>query len=296
VVHGMDRPGMDEPRLRSFAHLMAAHGYLVLTPQVDELANYSITRNSAVVIGDAVHELARRSGAPRVGLLGLSFSGGMALIAASQPEVARQLSFVAAIGAHDDLRRVLNFYQSNQTRAPDGTLFRMLANGYGPLVVAYAHASAFFSPADLAGGRRALHALLWENPAQAHAEAAKLSPPGQRVMALIFAHDIQALAANFQRSLNEEQAELDAASPHFYLARVRVPVMLLAGADDNVVPPTETLWIEHDLPPGVLQDALISPAISHVELDKSGWRERWRLIQWTRRMLVLLDGSSAERG
>jgi len=44
------------------------------------------------------------------------------------------------------------------------------------------------------------------------------------------------------------QPELQAASPHYYLARVHVPVLLLHGSTDNVVPPTETLWLEHDLP------------------------------------------------
>ncbi len=55
-----------------------------------------------------------------------------------------------------------------------------------------------------------------------------------------------------------------------YLAKVHVPVMLLHGSADNVVPPTETLWLEHDLPPGVLRAALISPAIGHVEVGGAG--------------------------
>jgi pimeloyl-ACP methyl ester carboxylesterase len=301
VIHGVHHQGMDEPRLRRFAHALASHGYLVLTPQVDELADYSITKNSAVVIGDAVHELVRRSGAPRVGLLGLSFAGGMALIAASDPAVAQQLSVVIAIGAHDDLRRVLEFLQTSQTPAPDGSVFKMPAHEYGSLVIVYSHASAFFAPADVAPARRALRALLWEDLPQAHAEAAQLSPQGQARMAQLFAHDTQSLVADTQRGLAAVQAELDAASPHFYLSRLHhsqfhVPVMLLHGAADNVVPPTETLWLERDLPPGVLQAALISPAIGHVELGGASWRDRWRLIQWMKQMLGLLDTSSAERG
>jgi dienelactone hydrolase len=296
VIHGVHHLGMDEPRLQRFARALASHGYLVFTPQVDELADYSITKNSAVVIGDAVHELVRRSGAPKVGLLGLSFAGGMALIAASDPAVAPQLSAVIAIGAHDDLRRVLDFYQTDQTRAPDGSLIQMPAHEYGSLVVVYSHASAFFAPADVAHARGALRALLWEDLPQAHAEAAQLSSQGQERMAQLFAHDTKSLAPDIQRGLAAVQAELDAASPHFYLSRVHVPVMLLHGAADNVVPPTETLWLERDLPPGVLQAALISPAIGHVELGGASWRDRWRLLQWMKQMLGLLDTSSAERG
>lgn len=296
VVHGMHYLGIEEPRLRRFARGLAGHGYLVLTPNVDELAGYQVTRNSAVVIGDAVHELARRSGAPKVGLLGLSFSGGMALIAACDPEVARQLSVVAAVGAHDDLRRVLDFFATGETHAPDGSLLQMPAHEYGPLVVAYANISAYFSPSDVDQARAALRALLWEDLPHAKAEAAKLSAKGQARMAQLFAHDTKSLTLDTQHGLATLQRELDAASPHFYLSQLNVPVMLLHGAADNVVPPTETLWLERDMPPGVLHGALISPAIGHVELGAATIMDRLRLIQWMSQMFDLLDASSAERG
>lgn len=295
VVHGVHHLGMNEPRLRRLSYALASHGYLVLTPQVNELADYSIKKSSAVVIGDAVHELARRSGAKKVGLLGLSFAGGMALIAATDPTVGAQLSVVIAIGAHDDLRRVLDFFDTNQTRAPDGSLLNLQAHEYGSLVVAYDHTSAYFAPSDIPQARAALRALLWEDLPRAHAQAAKLSPEGQARMALLFSHNTQSLAADTQRGLTAVQAELDAASPHFYLSRLRVPVMLLAGAEDNVVPPTETLWLAHDMPPGVLRGSLISRAIGHVELGKSSAMDRWQLVQWMRTMLSLLDTSSAQR-
>jgi dienelactone hydrolase len=296
VVPGVHHLGMNEPRLRRLARALASHGYLVLTPQVDELADYNITKRSAVVIGDAVHELARRSGAPKVGLLGLSFAGGMSLIAASDDAVQRQLDAVIAIGAHDDLHRVLDFYQSDQTYAPDGTLFKMKAHEYGSLVTAYSHAAAYFAPQDVAQARLTLRTLLWENLPEAHADAAKLSPQGQARMAQLFAHDTKSLIDDTRRGLAAVQPELDAASPHFYLAKVHVPVMLLHGAADNVVPPTETLWLEHDLPRGVLRDGLISPAIGHVEVGGASIMDQMRLVHWMKEMLDLLDTSSAERG
>jgi dienelactone hydrolase len=296
VVPGVHHLGMDEPRLRRFAGALASHGYLVLTPLVDDLADYNVTKNSAVVIGDAVLELARRSGAPKVGLLGLSFAGGMALIAASDEAVTRKLTGVIAIGAHDDLNRVLNFYQSDETQAPDGSVLKMKAHEYGSLVTAYSHASAFFAPQDVAEARITLRTLLWEKLPEAHAEAARLTLPGQALMARLFAHDTRSLVEDTQRGLAAVQPELQAASPHYYLARVHVPVLLLHGSTDNVVPPTETLWLEHDLPKGVLREALISPAIGHVELGCSGTMDQLRLIHFMKEMLELLDTSSAGRG
>jgi pimeloyl-ACP methyl ester carboxylesterase len=295
LVPGVHHLGMEEPRLRRFARALASHGYLVMTPQVDDLADYNITRRSAVVIGDAVHELVRQSGAPRVGLLGLSFAGGMSLIAASDPAVGEQLSGVIAIGAHDDLNRVLNFFETDETQAPDGTVLKMKAHEYGSLVTAYSHASAYFAKRDVPEARKTLRTLLWEDLPDAHSEAKKLSRRGQRRMNELFAHDTKSLVPDTQRVLKKVQPELEAASPHHYLAKLRVPVMLLHGAEDNVVPPTETLWLERDLPKGVLKSALISPAIGHVEVGGAGVMDQLRLIHWMKQMLDLLDTSSAER-
>jgi pimeloyl-ACP methyl ester carboxylesterase len=296
VVPGVHHLGMEEPRLRNFARALSSHGYLVLTPQVDDLADYNITQRSSFVIGDAVHELARRSGAPKVGLLGLSFAGGMALIAASNPDVQRQLTGVIAIGAHDDLNRVLEFFETDETRAPDGTVLKMKAHEYGSLVTAYSHAQNYFSPEDVPQARITLRTLLWEQLPEAHAEAAKLSPAGQARMALLFKHDTKSLVADTQRALASAQPELDAASPHYYLAKVHVPVLLLHGSEDNVVPPTETLWLAHDLPPGSLKAELISPAIGHVEVGGASAMDKLRLIHWMAEMLSTLDCSRAERG
>lgn len=296
VAHGVHHLGIDEPRLRNFARTLAAHGYLVMTPQLDSLADYRISVDSVAVIGDAVHELARRSGAPRVGLLGISFAGGLALIAAADESVQQQLSVIIAIGAHDDLGRVLAFYENDETGAPDGSVLKMKAHEYGSLVTAYGYVSKYFSRRDAPRAERALRALLWEDLPRAHAEAAKLSRPGRARMALLFAHDTKSLVPDTQRALVDANVSLIAGSPSHYLRDLHVPVMLLHGAADNVVPPTETLWLAHDLPPGVLKAALISPVISHVDMGNATAMDDLRLIHFMQQMLAMLDTASAERG
>jgi pimeloyl-ACP methyl ester carboxylesterase len=296
IVHGVHHLGMEEPRLKRFAMAMAAHGYLVMTPQVPELADYRIGVESSFVIADAVHELARRSGAKKVGLLGLSFAGGMSLIAASRPDVQPQLDAVIAVGAHDNLERVLRFFQTDETRAPDGSVLKMTAHEYGSLVVAYDFASHFFSTQDVEQAEVTLRTLLYEDLPQAHAEALKLSPAGQARMAELFQHHTKSLIPDMQRALAAAEPGLAAASPDHYIQTLHLPVMLLHGSADNVVPPTETLWLAHDLPPGTLHSALISPAIGHVEIGGAGVKEQWQLVQWMTQMLELLDTERAERG
>ncbi len=296
LVHGVHHLGIEEPRLKRFARALASHGYLVMTPQVDPLADYNVEKGSATIIGDAVHELARRSGSPKVGLLGLSFAGGMSLIAASDPAVANQLTAVVAVGAHDDLARVLRFFETDQTVAPDGTVLKMQAHEYGSLVTAYSHIENYFSPADVPQARVTLRTLLWEDVPLSKGEAEKLSPAGQARMAQLFAHDTKSLVADTDKALVKVRPELEAASPSTYASQIHVPVYLLHGAADNVVPPTETLWLEHDLPQGVVKEALVTKAIGHVEVDGSSWKEQWKLIHWMERMLAALSMAGYVQG
>jgi hypothetical protein len=62
--------------------------------------------------------------------------------------------------------------------------------------------------------------------------------------------------------------------------------MLLHGAGDNVIPPSETLWLAKDIPRQDLRAVLISPAISHVELGKGAtWMDNVRLVHFIAQML-----------
>jgi hypothetical protein len=63
-------------------------------------------------------------------------------------------------------------------------------------------------------------------------------------------------------------------------------VMLLHGAGDDVIPPTESGWLAHDIPAGDLKCMLISKAISHVEMgDNVTWRDKFKLIHFMAQVL-----------
>ena len=60
-----------------------------------------------------------------------------------------------------------------------------------------------------------------------------------------------------------------------------------------MIPPTELLWLQGEIPKGQLLDALISSAITHVEVgDKVSLRERLALVHWM--ALVIREARTAE--
>src|SRR5690348_1672320 len=80
VCHGVHHLGIDEPRMERFARAIASSGVLVLTPELQDLADYRIDPRSVTTIGRAAIQLRERVHKNGVGVLGLSFAGGLSLL------------------------------------------------------------------------------------------------------------------------------------------------------------------------------------------------------------------------
>lgn len=266
VVHGVHHLGIEEPRLVAFARALSMSGIRVLTPEVAELADYHVDPSSIDVIGWSAKGLSESVG-QKVGVLGISFSGGLSLLAASELEYESAIRFVMTIGAHDDLERVSEFLVSNRTVRPDGTILQMKAHEYGPTVLIYSHLEDFFPPSDLIVAHQTLQLLLWEKESEARKAAEELSPAARKMMEFIFSHQTAELADQMHRVIGEHREEMAQVSPHGRLNSLHVPVLLLHGREDNVIPPSELLWLESDVPRNQLRGALISPAISHASME-----------------------------
>ena len=277
LIPGIHYLGMDEPRLIAFARSMSACGLRVLTPELPDSRDYRIQPSDVQAIGDSVQWMQNATGHP-VGLMGLSFSGGLALMAAAKPPFSNEISFVFSVGAHDDLLRVATFYATEADPLPDGDVERAKPNNYGPWVLAYEHPEDYVPQADVAAIRAVLRARLYENwtlekqlsatlTATQKAEYERLLDPKQEDAALF--------ASN-----KKHAAEMAAVSPTGHLAGLHVPVYLLHGRADTLIPFAEAEWLAEDLPRGTLKALVISPLIAHVSTNTSKpsvWDE-WQLL------------------
>jgi pimeloyl-ACP methyl ester carboxylesterase len=265
IVHGVHRLGIDEPRLVRFARAIAADGVRVLTPEVRELADYRVDPRSIETIGAAVRELRVRTQAHRtVGLMGMSFAGGLSLLVAADPRFSPDLDFIVSIGGHDDVARVSRFFATDTIPRPDGTILSAHAHEYGPLVLVYSHVEDLFPPQDAQVARDILRMWLWEEQDKARARVDELTPPSRLQMQRLLDHQRGSVRPELLAVVDRHQALMANVSPHGRLGSLHVPVYLLHGAGDLVIPPTETLWLEHDLPARVPRVVLVTPAINHV--------------------------------
>jgi pimeloyl-ACP methyl ester carboxylesterase len=281
VVHGVHRLGVDEPRLVAFSRALASQGIEVMTPQLPGIADYRVTPESITTIGDAAKELRARTG-KKVGIFGLSFSGGLALMAAADERFSEDVAFVVAVGAHHDMTRVAKFFATDEIERPDGSMQHIKAHGYGALVMMYAHPEDFFDGANTPEVRTCLQRILYETTC----DSGTLSPQANNVMQHVFAQDSSYFRSDILASAEKHRAEFAQVSPRGHTSGLKAPVMLLHGAGDDVIPPAETEWLAREIPAHLLREVLVSPAISHVEVgDKPGFTDQARVVHFIAEMI-----------
>jgi pimeloyl-ACP methyl ester carboxylesterase len=281
VVHGIHHLGSDEPRLTNFARAASESGFAVLTPQVSALTDYHVDSASIATIGESAKWFDRRLGDGRVTVIGVSFAGGLSLLAAREPDYASHIRTLVLMGAYDDLARVSRFLATSEEEFPDGRTTPFPAHDYGASVFVYAHLEQFFPLADLPVAHEALRDWLWEQPEKAAPLLDRLSSASRATMDALLARRIDAVRPQILRAIQADHSELAALSPHGQIANVRIPVFILHGADDNVIPPAESLWLERDVPHSALREVLITTAFSHVDPKKQpGFYEELRLVHF----------------
>jgi pimeloyl-ACP methyl ester carboxylesterase len=286
LVHGIHHLAISDPRFQNLACALAGVGFAVLAPRISALADYHVDGASIETIGESARWLEQRLGTGPVTLMGISFGGGLAMMAAAEPQYASNVRAVVAIGAYEDLARVSRFLATSEEVFPDGRVVPMAAHDYGAAVFIYDHLEQFFSACDIPMAREALRYFLWEQPDQARLLLPRLSSAGRGTMEILLAREIERLRPQLLAAIGADEKELAAVSPHGKIAGLRVPVFLLHGSGDNVIPPAESLWLAREVARGEVSALLITPAFSHVDLK--GVLSRWdklRLVHFMGQVL-----------
>jgi pimeloyl-ACP methyl ester carboxylesterase len=289
LLHGVHPLGVEEPRLVSFARALSASGITVLTPPIEELADFRISPASIPTIGLSAQALHHKVGRGPVGVIGFSFAGGLALLAAADPRYANDIGFVASIGAHDDLTRVARFFFTDQIQTVDGKTILMPAHEYGGAVLVYTKAEKFF-PGEVENARAAIRYGLMEQPEQLKSAEAKLSPAARARFEILRSRHFGDSLSDFLRIVEESRDEMDAVSPHGHLSQLRSRVYLLHGTEDDVIPASEADWLAAQIPPDLLKAKVLSPAIFHVDPTQTiSAEERFELVHYIAGILAEAD-------
>jgi dienelactone hydrolase len=301
VIPGLHSAGVEEPRLDRLSRRLAGEGMTVVSLPLPDLRRFIVTPQSTDVVEDAARWLADQAAltpSGRIVLIGISFGGGLSLVAAGRPSLAGKLDKVVSVGGHGDLPRVLRYYCTGQL--PDGTL--QPAHDYGT-VIFLLHALPHIVPADQVGALdRVIRVFLDASMVdvsdppraaalfrEAHDLGEGLPEPARSVMADVSRRDSTRLGPRLL-ALAETVGGNPVVSPERSPATL-VPVFLAHGAQDTVIPQTETPSVAAylDRAPGrqgTKAAWLLTPLVSHADTTGNvGLGDAWALIRFWNRVL-----------
>ena len=206
MVHGVHRKSIDEPRLMHLATTLAESSIAVFTPEVRELADYRIESRSVQTVRDAAAYLATTLSHKGVGVMGMSFGGGLAMLAPRANRAhGEPISFAVSIGGHCDLGRVLGFFVEGKAYNPDGTQLSLSPHPYGILVLAFKHIAELFPATDRAHAEAAIRRWLWEEHEQAEEYVAKMTPSSQTRFSALTKGELGEMRPMFESFLRTDE-------------------------------------------------------------------------------------------
>jgi hypothetical protein len=306
LVPGVHMDGIRETRLVALAEDLAAAGYEVLTVASPDLQRFMITPRNTDIIEDAATWLANRAPDRRIGMLGISFSGGLSIVAAGRPDLRDKVAFVMSFGGHGDLPRVMRYLCSGSAppMPPLGAATEDVAGAehvtirpphdYGVAVGLLGLAEYGVVPSDQVEALRKgiltfllASSLTLVDQAQADAEfrhareyAETLPEPSRTYMTYVNDRAVDKLGPVLLPYV--ERLSEASAAPGLSPERApppSAPVFLLHGAEDNVIPSVETVLLTNYLRGKTEVHAVLSGLITHAEVDKSAAAiEVWRLV------------------
>lgn len=290
LVPGVHASGIDEPRLAQFARDLASLDQMVLTVELRDLTQYRITPVATDMVEDAALWLTRQPALAadgRVGMIGISFAGGLSIVAASRPSIRDRVAFVMSFGGHGDLPRTLRYLCTGIQ--PDGTRFP--PHDYGVAIILLGVAERVVPAGQVGPLRDAILTFLEGSRldmvdkqqsavefARARAMADALDEPARSLMKAVNDRDVATLGPILLPHVGEMGGH-PALSP----ARSMAPsaqVYLLHGTGDNVIPAIESSLLRDELRSrGVEVRALATPLITHAEVNNAAAvADLWKLI------------------
>lgn len=316
LVPGVHRDGIDEARLVALAKDLAETGYGVLTVASPDLQRYRITPLVTDVIEDAVYWAARqRELAPdgRVGVLGVSFSGGLSIVAAGRERIRDRVAFLLSFGGHGNLARVMHYLCSGEVVGDlaSARASRVVAGAenvevhpphdYGVAVVLLTMAERLVPPeqvgplmAGIEGFLLASSLDLVDKP-RATAEFARmrtyaetLAEPSRTLMRWVNDRAVKELGAKLLPVVDAlaDHPAMPTLSPERAPVAPAAPIYLLHGSDDNVIPSIETVLLGEYLQGRAPVIGLLSGLITHAEVNRAPTAtEAWRLASFWRQVL-----------
>ncbi|MBM9500084.1 alpha/beta hydrolase [Leptospira sp. 201903071] len=267
AINGMAHLGNQDPRFKAVCRGMASCGFLVFSPQMQEISEFKIRLESIEKIKGLILNLSSNPEyCPdgRISLFAPSFSASMGLIAAATPAIEERVKSICTIGAYGNVQTTLEYLMSAEG-----------SDEYGRMILLWNF--VHFGIGENEEVRKALHAsildgsFLRETPELP--KVLESIQPANREIFRKLKEDRDFRAEIWDRIVQNAgpfRSFLQDLQVYNKLEDLRAHVALIHGVEDNVVPASESSLIlerllERDLPSN-RSKLVLTPLISHGDI------------------------------
>jgi dienelactone hydrolase len=315
LMPGVHRDGINESRLVGLAEDLAATGYGVLTIAAPDLQRFKVTPAVTDTIEDAVRwasEQPQFHTDGKIGVVGISFSGGLSIVAAGRDSIKDRVAFVMSFGGHGDLARAMHYLTSGEVLGDLEAAKRSSAvagadhvgvhppHDYGLAVVLLNLADRVVPADQVAALSKGIDGFLLAS-SLAVTDPPKAMPVFEEMKK--YQETLPEPARTYMQYVNDRAVDklgpvllpvadglkdhpaMPSLSPERATAPV-APVFLLHGVDDNVIPSVETVLLAEHYKGKARVHGLLSGLITHAEVNRTATStEVWRLASFWRAIM-----------
>ncbi len=262
-LHGMTVLGNRDPRQLRACQILASIGYRVVSPLIPEIEALRVSGRAVDTVAQLIVETAHRAdlGDQRpLGLFSVSYSAGVGLVAAARPEAAPYVASVCAIGSFATGLGWARFLFEDAT-----------ADEYARMIAWWNLLPGVIGPEPALGD--AMHAAAPDmvdtvSPARLPGALARLSERERNL------YDRVCSDLEFRRDMGGRilkdvaRHAFQDVCPEGAAGALRMPIALLHGAGDNVIPPGESAILHKALQQhGAASRLIITTLLTHGDVQ-----------------------------
>ncbi len=274
ILHGMSPMGPDDPRMLTLCNSVRKSGYRVLCPDISEIRALKIAVEQIDIVRDFILAINREMVEPgeRTAVMAPSFSAGLGLAAIADEGLAPQISSMCSLGTFANIDNVVEFFFTSDSADHYGRLI-VFKNFIGHVVGKNPQLERAFTIAIEDN---------WHDRKEPHLQRymKKMSPESKRIYKKLMTDNNYRLKA-LKKILEKTRKRFKRYNITDYTRQIETPVLLVHGADDHVIPPSESRQLHHELRNrGKSSRLLVTPFLSHgdTSLSLKQFLEIWRLV------------------
>jgi pimeloyl-ACP methyl ester carboxylesterase len=284
LIHGFAPKGFRDVGMNAFARGLCRSGLRVVIPNIVSESKLQIDSTSVDDVDDAIRWSAKTSG-QKVSVVGISFSGGLVITAAAQPDYADFVKMILCVSGYNSIDRLGRYYLHDVVRKPDAQPYpaTALPGSLAPMALQYL--DELVSPEDVPALSPALRTIMLSRI------LTDRPPTGLTAKQSVLLDDLlnvrtSAMRQRYHALLERHRATLAYISPAGKIHQVRGSLYVLHGDFDPVIPRGEAEWTQVEAGHKDHVRIVITPWMHHSYMDgPASLAERLRVTYFVVRML-----------